>query len=141
MEKAKSTQTAETGKIITAFKEVNEIPPLESWPPFPKEDVFNGNPNGHTGIVLFRDLSRRYSIGVWECPPAKFREPYPGTEFGHVLKGRAILTDEKTGESQTIEAGDHFFVAFGSSIIWEVHETFCKVYTMYEEEWDEERYY
>ena len=37
--------------------------------------------------------------------------------------------------------GDHFFFAFGSKIIWEIHETFRKVYVMYEDEGDEERFY
>ncbi|MBM3650100.1 MAG: cupin domain-containing protein, partial [Alphaproteobacteria bacterium] len=32
-----------------------------------------------------------YSVGVWECPPSKFRVVYPGTEAAHVLTGRAKL--------------------------------------------------
>lgn len=126
MEKVENVQTADKRKIITVFKDVNEIPPLESFPPFPDEDVLSGNPNGHKGIVLFRDPSKRYSIGVWECPPAKFREAYPGAEFGHILEGSATLTNEKTGESQTIAKGDNFFVAFGSSILGKFMRPFAK---------------
>ncbi len=126
---------------ITALLEESELPPLAPWPPFPDKDVISGNPNGHRGVVLYRDPTRRYSVGVWECPPAKFIEPYSGTEFAHVIAGRATLTNEKTGDAVKLKAGDHFVIAFGSKIIWEVHETFRKIYTIYEEEWDEERFY
>ncbi len=95
----------------------------------------------HGGKVLFRDPKKRYSVGVWQCEPAKFIEPYPGTESGHVLAGRATLTNEATGESVELKAGDHFFIEFGQTITWEVHETFRKVYAMYEDEFDEERFY
>lgn len=140
MAKARSIQ-AEALATLTAFSGESELPPLASWPPFPVEDVISGNPNGHRGVVLYRDPTRCYSVGVWECPPARFIEPYPGTEFGHVVAGRATLTNEQTGESVTLKAGDHFFIAFGSRITWEVHETFRKIYTMYEEEWDDKRFY
>jgi len=141
MEKSKSKQTAETGEVITVFNEVTEIPLLESWPPFPSDDILGGNPNGHRGSVLYREPSRRYSVGLWECPPAKFREAAPYAEFSHVLKGCATITDEKTGQSKTVRAGDTFFIAFKATVIWEIHETFCKLYAVYEDEWDEERFY
>ncbi len=135
---ALSAQAGEpTISVVRGDSDVTLVP----WPAFPPEDVESGNPNDHQGTVLFRDPAKRYSVGVWECPPAKFTEPYPGTEMGHVLKGRATLTNAETGESRDIGPGDHFYVAFGSTIIWEVHETVRKLYVMYEEAWDEERFY
>ena len=140
MAKAHSMQP-DAKPTLTVFSGEGADPQLDPWPDFPPEDVFSGNANGHRGKVLFRDPKRRYSVGVWECPPAKFIEPYPGTESGHVLAGRATLTNEATGESITLKAGDHFFIEFGQTITWEVHETFRKVYAMYEDEYDEERFY
>jgi uncharacterized cupin superfamily protein len=132
---------AEVPATLNVLSGDADLPPLVQWPPFPEEDIISGNPNGHRGAVLYRDPTGRYSVGVWECPVAKFVEPYPGTEFGHVLAGRATHTNEQTGESVTVKAGDHFFIAFGSRVMWEVHEPFRKIYTMYEAEPDAERFY
>ncbi len=140
MAKARNMQV-EAKPTLTVFSGEGADPPLSPWPDFPAEDVIAGDPGGHRGVVLYRDPKRRYSVGVWECPPATFIEPYPGTECGHVLAGRATLTNEATGESVTLKAGDHFFIEFGARITWQIHETFRKVYTIYEDEWDEERFY
>ena len=125
---------------LTVFSGAGGDPVLDPWPDFPPEDTISGAVD-HRGKVLFRDPKKRYSVGVWQCEPAKFIEPYPGTESGHVLAGRATLTNAATGESITLKAGDHFFIEFGQTITWEVHETFRKVYAMYEDEYDEERFY
>jgi uncharacterized cupin superfamily protein len=90
---------------------------------------------------MYRDPSRRFSVGVWECPPGKFIDRAAGAEFSHVLKGKATLSHEGTGEAKTIQAGDCFFCEFGETIIWEVHETFKKFYVVYEDEWNEKRFY
>ena len=113
---------------------------LEPWPAFDAEDIISGSPD-HQGTIIYRDPSKQFSIGVWECPPAKFIVHYAGCETGHVLKGTATITIEKTGESTTISAGDHFFVPFGSVVTWEVKETVRKAYSMFETEWDDERFY
>lgn len=131
---------AEAKATLTVFSGTGDDPVLDPWPDFPPEDTISGAVD-HRGKVLFRDPKKRYSVGVWQCEPAKFIEPYPGTESGHVLAGRATLTNEATGESITLKAGDHFFIEFGQTITWEVHETFRKVYAMYEDEYDEERFY
>lgn len=114
---------------------------LDPWPAFAPACVLGGNPNGHRGKVLFRSPDGRYSIGIWECDAAKLVNAYPGTESGHVLKGRARLRDVETGEVQNLKTGDNFFLAFGRTIEWEILETFRKVYTMYETEWDGDRFY
>jgi len=135
-------KTAAPDTIINRFvADANQPADLVPWPPFPPEGVISGNPNGHKGKLLFRSPDGRFSVGIWECPPAKFVEPYPGSEFGHVLKGRARLKDIETGQIQDLKAGDHFFIEFNRTIEWEVLETFRKVYTMYEAEWAEERFY
>ena len=103
-------QQAEAGAkaTLTVFSGTGDDPVLDPWPEFPPEDTISGAVD-HRGKVLFRDPKKRYSVGVWQCEPAKFIEPYPGTESGHVLAGRATLTNEATGESITLKAGDHLF--------------------------------
>lgn len=125
---------------VTRYDVGPSDPALEPWPAFAPEDILEGDA-AHRGTVLYRDPTRLFSLGIWECPPCKFRVAYAGTESGHVVKGSATLTDAKTGVSQTVKAGDRFLVPFGSTILWQVHETVRKVYTMYEAEWTEERFY
>jgi uncharacterized cupin superfamily protein len=127
--------------ITTIIRTEKDEPALKSYPPFPAEDVLGGNPNGHKGIVLFRDPLRRFSVGIWECPPGKFVDRQGGCEFSHVLRGSATLTHEATGESKTIRAGDHFYTAFGETIVWDVHEPIKKYYVVYEHDWNDKRFY
>lgn len=141
MADATATQTSPINEMITVFTTDGDIPPLAPYPPFAEEDVLAGNPNGHLGVVLYRDPLRRFSVGVWECPPGKFIDRATGTELSHVLQGSATLSHEGTGESKRIGPGDYFYCVYGETIIWEVHETFKKVYVVYEHEWDDKRFY
>jgi hypothetical protein len=141
MAEAASVQASPADEMITVFKSEDDFPALAPYPPFAEADVLAGNPNGHLGKVLYRDPSRRFSIGIWECPPGKFIDRATGTELSHVLQGSATLSHEGTGEAKRIEAGDHFYCVYGETIIWEVHETFKKVYVVYEHDWNDERFY
>ena len=141
MAEAAKVRTSPANEMITVFKSEDDFPALAPYPPFAEADVLAGNPNGHLGKVLYRDPSRRFSIGIWECPPGKFIDRATGTELSHVLQGSATLSHEGTGEAKRIEAGDHFYCVYGETIIWEVHETFKKVYVVYENDWDEKRFY
>lgn len=140
MTTATMTKKPKLFDALTRYEASATAPQLELWHEFPAEDILAGNP-AHSGTVLYRDPSGRFSLGVWECPPCKFRVDYAGTESGHVIKGKATLTDTKTGKSIAIAAGDRFLVPFASTIIWEVLEPIRKVYTMYESEWVDDRYY
>ena len=115
--------------------------PLEPWPDFPPEDVLAGNPNDHSGTVFYRDPTGHYSAGLWECPVGKFKVTYPGSEFAHVVKGHATLTNVATGEAMELKVGDHFFVPAGADMIWDVHEDVRKAYTIHEGEWVDGRFY
>lgn len=67
--------------------------------------------------------------GVWECAPSKaVFDPYPVHEMMTVLSGSVTLTSLEDGHSDTFTAGDTFFVAKGSRIIWEITETLRKYY-------------
>ena len=141
MAKAAVAQTSPAADMITVFGADYGIPPLAPFPPFAEEDVVSGSPNDHQGVVLYRDPLRRFSVGVWTCPPGKFIDRATGAELSHVIKGSATLSHEGTGEAKKVSAGDHFYCVYGETIIWEVHETITKVYVVYEHEWDEKRFY
>jgi len=114
---------------------------LEDWPAFPDEDILDGDP-AHRGKVLYRDPTKRISYGIWECPVGKFREPYgPMSEMVHCIQGEAIVTNEETGESVHLTKGSRMIVPVGITAIWDVKETFKKVYIGFEATWDEDRYY
>ncbi|MBT4888385.1 MAG: DUF861 domain-containing protein [Rhodospirillales bacterium] len=139
MSQSNAEKKTDAAEIIQVFKP--EDVPLASYPPFDKEDVVSGNPNGHLGVVLYRDPERRFSAGVWECPPAKFIDRATGTELSTCISGSATLSHVESGESKLISPGDSFTCEYGETIIWEVHETFRKVYTVYEHDWDPKRFY
>lgn len=105
------------------------------WPAFEPEEILEGDP-AHRGKVLFRDPSGRFSVGTWVCPPSKFTVDYEGIETGHVIRGRARLTNRDTGHTVEIKAGDQFIMPFQAKITWEVLEEFQKLYVMYEDEYD-----
>ena len=66
--------------------------------------------------------------GVWECAPCREEiESYPAHEMMTVISGSVTLTDE-SGNADTFNAGDTFFVAKGTKCIWEITETLKKFY-------------
>jgi uncharacterized cupin superfamily protein len=135
------SETSPATEMITVLRASESNIPLAPYPPFADEDVLAGRPNDHQGVVLYRDPSRRFSIGIWKCPPGKFVDRATGTELSYVVAGSATLSHEGTGEAKKVSAGDHFYCAYGETIIWEVHEAFEKVYVVYEHDWDEKRFY
>ena len=139
MSKATTASATAADPTVSVFRGDTDVA-LDPWPTIAPERVISGAPS-QQGKVLFRDPAKRYSIGVWECTPGSFPVSYAGTEMGHVLRGHATITNAESGEARDIGPGDHFFLVFGSSVIWNIHETFRKAYVMYELEGDEERIY
>ncbi|MCE1114436.1 MULTISPECIES: cupin domain-containing protein [Pseudomonas] len=59
----------------------------------------------------------------------KFRMVYPFSEQAVIVTGEIQLTDESTGQVTRYKAGDAWFVAKGTPVLWEVlSETFVKHY-------------
>ena len=66
--------------------------------------------------------------GVWECAPSReVIDSYPVHEMMTVISGSLTLT-HADGRSETFTAGDTFFIAKGTKLIWEITETFRKFY-------------
>ncbi len=133
-----TVEEASIDKVVAFDGETVEV---EAWPPFSDEEIISGNP-AHKGKVLYRDDLKRISYGVWECPVGKFRVEYgPMSEHIQCVKGEAVVTDLDTGEEVHLTPGVRMIVPSGSTVIWDIKDTFRKVYSVYEPEWDEERYY
>jgi len=57
---------------------------LEPWPAWPAKDTLEGEVK-HSGTVLVRDPSGAMSIGIWECPPCKFRDHQTATSTAQIV--------------------------------------------------------
>lgn len=72
------------------------------------------------------------NIGIWECQPGGWPvNNRPDTEVAFILSGTATITDEITGTTHTITAGDLVVLPPGWSGRWDVSETIRKVYAIY----------
>lgn len=72
------------------------------------------------------------NIGVWECEPGGWPViNRTDTEVCYILAGTAKITDDATGEVNTISAGDFVVLPTGWSGRWDVTETVRKVYAIY----------
>ena len=88
----------------------------------------------HTELNCESYVSDDESIlaGVWECAPCREEiKSYPVNELMTVVSGSLTLT-HPDGRSETFTAGDSFFIAKGSKLIWEITETLRKIYMIAE---------
>jgi uncharacterized cupin superfamily protein len=132
-----ATQQAETG--IDAYDVDLAFERLEDFPSF-NLDILDGHPEGHRGAVIYRDPSRRLSLGVWDCPPGKFHLVEEDATIERCLMGKARLTDLSTGESIVVTPGMRWVVKPGTDMIWDVVEHFRKEYLAFGA-WEEDRYW
>lgn len=134
---AASAAQTETGIDLydadAAFEE------MQDWPS-DNLSILGGHPENHRGIVIYRDPSRRLSLGVWECPPGKFCLVEDDATIEFCRMGKATLTDLSTGESVTVTPGMKWFVRPGTEMIWDVVEHFRKEYIAFGA-WEDARYW
>ncbi len=113
---------------------------LEPWPDWPAQDTLEGEVK-HSGTVLVRDPSGAMSVGIWECPPCKFRDYQTSTSTAQRLSGSGYLIHEATGETIELKPGVQFVASpDGSAVIWDIRETIRKFYVLHEPG-HEDRYY
>lgn len=71
-------------------------------------------------------------VGIWECRPGGWPVVNrPNTETCYIISGRATLTDDETGTSVEISAGDYLTLPPGWSGRWDVTATLRKAYTIF----------
>jgi uncharacterized cupin superfamily protein len=71
--------------------------------------------------------------GVYSQGPGKAELVWPVTEHSCVQKGKVIITNMKSGHSNTLEAGDCWLVKRGTHVTWEVTEPFIKSFLIVSE--------
>ena len=69
----------------------------------------------------------RFSSGIWECQPGKWRVVFSESEFCHWLAGVVEVTGDD-GSVRTYRAGDAFVMPAGFTGIWDVQEPSKKYY-------------
>jgi uncharacterized cupin superfamily protein len=100
--------------------------PLEPSGQRPGAD--SGDPQ--LGILRF-ETDDAVRAGVWECEPGGWSvESREDTETCYIVSGRAIVTDNATGRTYEISAGDVFVAPQGWSGRWDVKETIRKVWSL-----------
>ncbi|QLF93390.1 DUF861 domain-containing protein [Pseudomonas sp. ABC1] len=69
------------------------------------------------------------SAGYFGTTKGKFRMVYPFSEQATVLSGELRLTDESTGLSHQLKAGDTWYVEKGTPVLWDItSDSFIKHY-------------
>ena len=72
------------------------------------------------------------NVGIWECKPGGW--PIPSrvdTEASYLLSGAADVTDDSTGITHRVSAGDFLVMPKGWSGRWDVVEKVRKVYSIF----------
>jgi len=101
--------------------------PLSSAGQRPGAD--SGDPQLHTLPV---DTGTTAKIGIWECAPGGWPVvDRPDTETCYIISGRATLTDEESGKTVEISAGDLVILPPGWTGRWDVTETLRKAYSIF----------
>jgi uncharacterized cupin superfamily protein len=82
--------------------------------------------------VRFATDDESVLCGVWECAPCREEiASYPVHEMMTVISGSITLT-HTDGRAETFTAGDTFFIAKGSKLVWEITEKLRKYYMIVE---------
>lgn len=92
--------------------------------------VISGTPD-QVAWNHFTDATGRFSAGVWEGQPGRWRVSFTENEFCHLLSGVVVVSDEEGGEA-VFRAGDSFVMPAGFVGAWEVVQTARKLYATYE---------
>ena len=88
----------------------------------------------HTELIAeaFATDDESVLAGVWECAPCREEiEAYPVHEMMTLISGALSLT-HSDGRVETFKAGDTFFIAKGTPVVWEITERLRKYYMITE---------
>lgn len=113
-----------------------EIVPFEASRPTitrsrpPRDHLLVGDPE-HVTRSYFSDSTGRFSVGVWESTPGRWRVSYTRNEFSHLTRGRMRIEDTR-GVVWELSAGDSFVIPAGFSGTCEVLEPVSRLYVLCE---------
>ena len=92
--------------------------------------ILSGDP-AQTATILFQSGDGRFSSGIWDCQPGKWRVVFTESEFCHLLAGTIIVRGDD-GSERTFRAGDAFVSPAGFTGTWDVTEHAKKYFAYYE---------
>lgn len=96
----------------------------------PPEKLIAGDPL-QTLTPGFTSPCGRFSTGIWESTPGRWRVAYTEAEYCEILAGTSVITDEE-GNAKTLRAGHRFVIPPGFRGTWEVVERTRKIFVAYE---------
>jgi uncharacterized cupin superfamily protein len=110
-----------TPETLPLYPETMKKETLDSIPPFPKEELINGDQENWTKIIHHGEVV----VALYESTPARIavNKPFPYDEFINVLEGELILT-HIDGNKQTFKAGDSVLLPKGWMGTWDMTEHF-----------------
>jgi uncharacterized cupin superfamily protein len=98
-------------------------------PPTPLASIATGTPVEH-GVELF--AADGLSVGLWSCTPwTSVLGPYPVDEVMVLLDGEVRIRFED-GRTETVKAGECFYLPKGLPCAWEQDVAVRKIYVIYE---------
>ena len=103
----------------------SEIGVLQPWPfdnPESNYKILSGAPAA-SGRIDTGGAGYKTRSGIWRCTAGTFECTEQGDELMTFLSGRCHLTDQSTGKSHVLGAGDSLFMPDGRRVTWEIiHE-------------------
>jgi uncharacterized cupin superfamily protein len=123
--------TIQERKAMTGIVDFQHTGEWSLLDPMPAELLASGQPELR-GVELFSAPEDGVSVGLWSATPfVTAGGPYPVDEFMVLLEGCVIIR-LPDGRSQTVRAGDSFFIPKGLDCKWDQPETVRKIYVIFE---------
>lgn len=95
------------------------------------EKIASGTPQT-TFQILHASKDERFTAGIWECTPGKWRTHYlTDDEFCTLIEGHVVLTPE-SGPAQEFKAPASFIIPQGFKGTWEAVTKVRKYFVIYE---------
>ena len=107
-----------------------EIGVLQPWPfdnPESNYKILFGAPAA-SGRIDTGGAGYTTRSGIWRCTAGTFECTEQGDELMTLLSGRCHLTDQSTGKSHELGAGDSLFMPDGRRVTWEIIREVTKVF-------------
>ena len=101
------------------------------WTPIAKARLITGTPQT-SYKTLHSSADERFTAGIWECTPGKWRTHYETEEeFCTLIEGCVRLTPEN-GSAQDFRAPDSFIIPCGFKGTWEAVTKVRKYFVIYD---------
>ena len=112
------------------YKPGAELGVLQPWPfdnPESNYKILFGAPAA-SGRIDTGGAGYTTRSGIWRCTAGTFECTEQGDELMTLLSGRCHLTDQSTGKSHELGAGDSLFMPDGHRVTWEIIQEVTKVF-------------